>query len=350
MPRSPLHDRHTQLQARFVDFAGWEMPVQYEGVISEHMAVRKACGVFDVSHLGRFSVEGDGSVALLRSMLCNDADAIGPGRAQYTMALNEAGGVIDDIIIWRWAESDYWVLPNGANFDDVVGDFQAAAAEGVTIAEVRSGTVLLAVQGPRAPEVMEKALGTVPGRFRLAETQFGGETIRLAGTGYTGERGAEVAAPLSVAGALLDALLSAGAIACGLGARETLRLEMGYPLWGQDLDERTTPLEAGLGWVVDWEHEYRGRSALDAQRADGVPKALIGFAVEGRQIPRHDYPMRSGDSTGVVTSGNYSPVLEHGIGMGYLSPPANDAQEVEIEIRGRWVEARITDTPFIKKG
>jgi aminomethyltransferase len=347
MPRSPLHDRHESLGARFTHFGAWEMPVQYAGVLAEHEAVRTGAGVFDVSHLGRFRVSGTGAADLLRRELCADVATIAPGRAQYTMALNDRGGVEDDIIVW-WLDDEYfWVLPNGANFAEVLDRFASAAPEGTEVAATQDITVLLAVQGPAAPGIVEKVLGSVPRRFRVEIGEYREMPVWAAGTGYTGERGAEIAVPLTHAGDLFDDLIAAGATPCGLGARDTLRLEMGYPLWGQDLDETTTPLEAGLEWVVDWDHDFVGREALEAQRRDGLPRRMVAFRTGGRAIPRHGYPIRSGASTGTVASGNFSPGLGCGIGMGYLAPPSDDGV-VEVQIRGEWIPAEVVDPPFIE--
>ena len=347
MPASPINELHVRLDARFTDFGGWEMPVQYTGVIDEHNAVRDSVGVFDVSHLGRFDVSGDGATELVREQLCNDVTKIDAGRAQYTMALNEAGGVVDDIIVWRYAEEGYWVMPNGTNFDEILDRFVASGAAGVEA--VRSETILAAVQGPTSPGVVEAVIGAMPGRFRVIEGEFGGSWFRAGGTGYTGERGAEIAVPASSGEALFMAIMEAGAVPCGLGARDTLRLEMGYPLWGQDLDETTTPLEADLGWVIDWDHDFVGKGALESQRTGGVPKQLVAFACEDRQIPRQGHRLRAGDSAGTVTSGNFSPTLGHGIGMGYVSPPPAEGDLIEVEIRNDWVPADRVDPPFIDR-
>ncbi len=347
MPGTPLRSEHEALGARFTDFGGWEMPLQYQSVIAEHMAVRQSVGVFDVTHLGRFHLSGPGATAAIGRELCNDITKIKPGRAQYTMALNESGGVVDDIIIWRFAEDDYWVMPNGVNFDDLLARFTASSdAQAVP---VRSDTVLLAVQGPDSAEVLEAAIGLVPGRFRVETGEFAGGPMWTAGTGYTGERGAEVAVPNENGAALLRALLEAGAVASGLGARDTLRLEMGYPLWGQDLDEETSPLEAGLAWVVDWDHEFVGRGALLAQRDGGLNKQLVAFRTADRRPPRHGYPLRSGAATGVVASGNFSPVLEVGIGMGFISPPIADRSPLELEVRGKWQAVEMVNPPFLDR-
>ncbi len=348
MPVSPLHSFHERLGARFTDFGGWTMPVQYEGVIAEHMAVRRGVGVFDVSHLGRFAVTGAGATEIVRVQLCNDIAHITPGRAQYTMALNERGGVVDDIIVWRFADDDYWIMPNGTNFDVILERFRAGSGDGVTVEPVRDATALVAVQGPDSPEVVRRVLGSMPGRFRVETGTFEDHPFWAAGTGYTGERGAEIAVPLAAADALFGAIVDAGATPCGLGARDTLRLEMGYPLWGQDLDEETTPLEAGLEWVVAWDHEFVGKEALERQRREGLAKRLVAFETEGRKIPRHGHALRGGVSHGTVTSGNFSPILERGIGMGYLSPPY-DGDSVEVRIRKDWVEAEVVTPPFVTR-
>lgn len=347
MPTTALRSAHEALGARFTDFGGWEMPLQYEGVIAEHTAVRTAVGVFDVSHLGRFRLSGPGATAAINQQFCNNVSHIEPGQAQYTMALNESGGVVDDIIIWRFAEDDYWVMPNGVNYEDLVARFESA---GEANAEAnQSDTVLLAVQGPSSVQILEQVIGIVPNRFRVLVGEFRGGPMWVAGTGYTGEKGAEIAVPAAQAEALLQALLEAGGIPCGLGARDTLRLEMGYPLWGQDLDEATSPLEAGLGWVVDWDHDFVGKAALRSQEEVGVAKRLVAFRTADRRPPRHGYRLRAGESHGEVTSGNYSPVLGIGIGMGYLSPPMTADVPLEMEVRGHRVPVTPTDLPFVER-
>lgn len=345
MPDTPLRAAHERLGARFTDFGGWEMPLSYDGVIAEHMSVRESVGVFDVTHLGRFRLTGPEATATVRRQLCNDVAKIDAGRAQYTMALNDTGGVVDDIIVWRLDQNDYWIMPNGVNFDELLGRF--IAEPGVIATPLRDETVLLAVQGPNSARVLEKALGVVPGRFRVVTGEFAGDEMWAAGTGYTGERGAEVAVPKENAEALLAAILEAGANPCGLGARDTLRLEMGFPLWGQDLDEQTTPLEAGLAWVVAWDHDFVGKVALLLQRDTGVEKELVAFKTRDRRPPRHGYPLRAGVASGTVASGNFSPVLELGIGMGYLSPPPTQDSEVELEVRGKWLTVDRVKPPFI---
>jgi aminomethyltransferase len=322
------------------------MPVQYEGVLAEHTATRNDAGLFDVSHLGRFEVAGEGATELLRFQLCNDIALIEPGRAQYTMALNNSGGVEDDIIVWRLDEERFWVMPNGTNFDGIIERFTSAAPSGMEIFDVRERTALLAVQGPQAPQIIESVLGIVPKRFRVVSGEFDGHEVIAAGTGYTGERGGELCIPNEGAPALWRALVDAGATPAGLGARDTLRLEMGYPLWGQDLDPSTSPLEAGLGWVVAWDHDFVGREALELQR-QRTQKELIAFSTEGRAIPRKGYAVAAGDSTGTVTSGNFSPTLKHGIGLAYLSPPPTEDAELTVTIRGVAVPAERVTLPFL---
>jgi len=349
MPTTPIRSSHEALGARFTDFGGWEMPLQYEGVIAEHNAVREAAGIFDVTHLGRFEVAGGGAVELLQKMLCNDIAKISPGRAQYTMALTESGGVEDDIIVWWVDDERLWVMPNGVNFGEIMARFEAAAPEDTLVRPLREQTVLLAVQGPQAPSIVEAVLGGVPGKFRVARGNWGKDWFVAAGTGYTGEPGAEICVSEGDGAELWEALVAAGAAPCGLGARDTLRLEMGYPLWGQDLDESTSPLEANLGWVVDWDHDFLGKDALVAQRSSGLDRQLVGFTIAGRRPPRPGYELRAGDSTGTVTSGNFSPVLGHGIGMGYLSPPIGGSASLEVSLRGSWTPATVTKPPFVKK-
>lgn len=340
MSRSPLHERHAELGARFVDFGGWEMPVQYESVLAEHRAVREGVGVFDVTHLGRLSVTGSGATEVLRSLFTNDVSRYEPGRTHYTMLLEENGGILDDIVIWRWDEDEYWVMPNAANVPVVSAAIRAGGA--VEVHDLQPETVMLAVQGPAAPDLIERVLGDRPRRFRTFEAG----DVRGAGTGYTGESGGELCLEASKAREMLDRILEAGAVPCGLGARDTLRLEAGLALWGSDIDATTTPLEAGLDFAVDWDHDFTGRAALERQRDEGVDRRLTGLVMGERGIPRHGYRVRSGSSEGEVTSGNLSPVLDKGIALAYLSPPVEVGAPAEVEIRDRWLQAQIANPPF----
>lgn len=337
--RSPLHEQHEELGARFVDFGGWEMPVRYGSTLAEHRAVRSEVGVFDVSHLGRLSVEGPDVVSSLRRLFSNDASSLQPGRTQYTLLLNDRGGIVDDILVWRWSETSLWVLPNAANSDKVA---DAIRALGPDVRDLREDTAFLAVQGPKAPATIEGVVGDAPERFRTAVH----DRIRMAGTGYTGERGGEICLPVEQAVTVWNALIQAGASPCGLAARDTLRLEAGLPLWGNDIDETTTPLEAGLDFAVDWNHDFPGKEALVRQRAGGVPRRLVGLVTEERVIPRPGYDVRSGSSAGKVTSGNLSPMLDTGIALAYLSPPIGAGREVEVKVRDRWVPGKSVRPPF----
>jgi len=345
MRRSPLHHLNEALGARFVDFGGWEIPVQYESVLAEHGAVRSGVGLFDVTHLGRFALSGEGAHDAIRRLLCNDIDRVEPGRCQYTMILNPAGGVIDDLIVWWRAPDDYWVMPNAANHDRVMAAF--AGEPGCQVEDLQATTVFLAVQGPDAPRLIEEVVGSVPGRFRniAVENEYG--KASLAGTGYTGEAGAEICVDPATGGRLMQALVEAGATPCGLGARDTLRLEAGLALWGEDIDETTTPLEANLGFAVSLDHEFVGREKIVDQTENGVERRLAGFILEERGIPRHGHDVRSGSGgAGTVTSGNISPMLDTGVGLAYVSPPAEVGEEIEVNIRNRWVPGRVARPPF----
>lgn len=345
MRRSPLHELNERLGARFVDFGGWEMPVQYESVLAEHRAVRESVGLFDVSHLGRFALTGTGARQALSRLLCNDIDHIEPGRCQYTLLLNDRGGVIDDLIVWWRTESEFWVMPNAANHERVMASFESEGY--VEVTDLQDETVLLAVQGPGAPALIEDVLGTAPGRFRNVTTEWGDGMVSAAGTGYTGEAGAELCVATPLGEELAKAFLDAGAIPCGLGARDTLRLEAGLTLWGEDIDESTTPLEAGLDFAVSLDHEFVGRDRLVEQSELGLERRLAGFVLDGRGIPRHGHVIRSAaGGEGTVTSGNLSPILQSGVGLAYLSPPVEVGDEIEVSIRDRWVPGRVVEPPF----
>ena len=345
--RSPLHSLNEKLGARFVDFGGWEMPVQYESVLTEHKAVRSSAGWFDVSHLGRFLWRGEGASTALNRLLTNDVTLIEPGRTQYTLCLNEDGGIVDDLLIWQWDDEFYWVLPNASTHTAMMARF-AEAFPLIEIEDLRTATAMVAVQGPEAPAALEGAIGVVPKRFRTYRAPLGSSVVHLAGTGYTGERGGEVVADPETAAGLLETLGRAGVKPAGLGARDTLRLEAGLLLAGQDFDTQNNPMEAGLDFAVSWDHEFVGRTALEAVREAGPQRKLVAFTLPGRTIPRHGYKLRTSGSSGVVTSGNFSPILECGIGLGYLSPPS-DAEVLEVEIRGNWEQARRVELPFLKR-
>jgi aminomethyltransferase len=329
--------------ARFVTFGEWEMPVQYTSVLEEHMAVRRRAGWFDVSHLGRFSVTGSGATSTLQGLLTNDAAGLEAGRSQYSLMLDERGGILDDLIVWKWADDTYWVLPNAANHARVMKAFVESGGA-VTVEDLRPSTVSVAIQGPEATDRIEQLLGFAPRRFRTSRGEFDGRPAWAAGTGYTGERGGEVVVPLASAPALVAGLMEGEVTPCGLAARDTLRLEAGLPLWGQDMDSSTTPLEVGLAFAVNFEHEFVGRAALVAQQSEGVPRHPVAFRTEGRRIPRHDMALRAGTSTGTVTSGNFSPVLGCGIGMGLMRGAADGP--LQLELRGEWLGVEEVRPPF----
>jgi aminomethyltransferase len=344
MNRSPLHDIHERLGARFVDFGGWLMPVQYDSVLAEHRAVRTEAGWFDVSHLGRFELSGPGSETALLELLCNDITAIAPGRTQYSLMLNETGGIVDDIVVWWWQLERYWVFPNAANHERVMAAF--ASEPGCEVRDLQLETVLVAVQGPEAPRVLEDLFGAAPGRFRTTDGRWGKGDVWLAGTGYTGERGGEIATDPDTGRAMAEALVETGVKPCGLGARDTLRLETGLPLWGSDIDESTTPFEAGLDFAVASGRTFRGSAALESRSLSAPVRRLVGFVLEDRGIPRHGYRVRTPGGEGEVTSGNLSPMLDRGIGLAYVAPPPALGESIEVEIRGRWVPGRVVEPPF----
>jgi aminomethyltransferase len=279
-------------------------------------------------------------------LLCNNLERISPGKAQYTMMLNEAGGVVDDIIVWWLGPDEYWLMPNAVNQNRVMAAF--SAHDDTQVTDLQMTTAMIAVQGPTAPETIVDVLEQEARRFSTTHFQWGGGPVWMAGTGYTGEAGAEFVTDPRTATLAAEALIRHGVIPCGLGARDTLRLEAGLCLWGQDLDETTTPLEADLGFAVDLNHDFVGKPALDAQREHGVDKLLTGFVLDDKGIPRHGHEIRSGQSTGVVTSGNLSPILGTGIGMAYMSPPVGEGDGVEVKIRDRWVEGTVRKPPFHK--
>lgn len=348
--RSPLDDLHRASGARMVPFGGWAMPLEYPGgTIAEHLTCRRDAVVFDVSHLGSVRLDGDAAAEALQARLTNDLAKIAPGRAQYTHLLDESdGSVLDDLIVW-WhpqttAGNDVFdVMPNASNTERVL------AALGGT--ETTRDRAVLAVQGPAA----RQRLGTVwpeaaaVRRFGVALTAWQGAACVVAGTGYTGEPGVELAVPVDVAASLWEALVAAGVQPAGLGARDTLRLEAGLPLHGHELGPGITPLQAGLGWVVAWtKGDFTGRAALERERATGLARHLVGLAVDGRRPPRSGCPILvDAEVVGVVTSGNFSPTLGHGIALGFVPPTVTVDGAVDIDVRGTNLPARVVATPFV---
>ncbi len=356
---SPLHARHEALGAKMAEFGGWSMPLEYagSGVVKEHTAVREAVGLFDVSHLGKATVSGPGAADFVNACLTNDLGRIGPGRAQYTLCCDErTGGVVDDLIAYLHADDDVLLVPNAANTAEVVRRLAAAAPAGVTVADRHREMVVLAVQGPRSDEVLT-ALGLPVDQdymaFGLGE--HAGHEVVVCRTGYTGERGYELLAPNAAAESLWDALLEAGAehgiLPCGLGARDTLRTEMGYPLHGQDISLDVTPVEARLGWAVGWSKpEFWGREPLLRQREEGPQRVLRGIVATGRGIPRpHMRVLLSADvPVGEVTSGTFSPTLRKGVGLALVAATVAADAEVSVDVRGRREVFQLTKPPFVE--
>ncbi|HEX9236782.1 MAG TPA: glycine cleavage system aminomethyltransferase GcvT [Actinomycetota bacterium] len=352
---SPLEGEHTALGARLGPFAGWLMPIEYRGTLAEHRAVRENVGIFDLTHLGEIMLEGPGALDTLQRTFTNDLSKVPPGGAQYNMLLNDRGGIVDDLIVYRVADLRYLVVPNAANEDKVLAALQAQAAD----ADVtrREDLILIAPQGPGSFKLVGALFADAPllGYMQCREDEYRGEPTIVSRSGYTGERGFEVWVPPDLAPELWRELLSRGeplgVEPCGLGARDTLRLEMGYPLHGNDILEDRTPLEAGSSWAVSFDKgEFIGRSALVRQRERGVPARLWGLRMLDRLIPRAHYPVLvEAEQVGETTSGTFSPTLRLGIGLAYLSPRDRfgPGDEVEIDIRGRRGRAEVVRPPFV---
>jgi len=331
-----------------VPFGGWEMPLAYpQGTIVEHLSCRSGAVAFDVSHLGTIRVEGPGALGRLQATLTNDLAKIGPGRAQYTHLLDDAdGSVADDIIVWWVSEERFDVMPNASNTSRVV---DAVGGQDVT-----GQRAVIAIQGPTARTLLEPVSPEAAGvaRFAVRGFEWRGADCVAAGTGYTGEDGVECAVPAEAAEEFWDAVLGAGIVPAGLGARDTLRLEAALPLHGHELGPGITPLQAGLGWVVSWDKPsgFRGKPALVAERGRGVARRLRGLATHGRQPPREGYSVLvDGVAVGKVTSGNFSPVLGHGIGLAFVPPDVEPGRTVELDVRGRRLEAGVVALPFVSK-
>ncbi|MEO5884945.1 MAG: glycine cleavage system aminomethyltransferase GcvT [Candidatus Limnocylindrales bacterium] len=358
---TPLAGRHAALGARLIDFAGWHMPVQYTSILDEHRAVRERVGLFDLSHMGELWVEGPEAASALAAAIVSDPARLTTGRAQYSMVCAPDGGILDDLIVYRLADDRFMVVANAGNAD-VVSDALAERLAGTrAILDDHSlATGLVAVQGPRSVDVLTALTDIDLSALRyyaIADGQVAGIPAQVARTGYTGEDGFEVFVDWAQTGALWDALIDpvvgAGGLPVGLGARDTLRLEAGMPLYGNELDRDTTPYEAGLGRVVklDKAGDFVGRAALEKVAADGPRRKLVGLVVEGRGIARHGYAVHVGERrTGVVTSGTQSPTLGVPIGMAYVAPAdAEPGTKLEIEIRDTRIPARVVPLPFYKR-
>jgi aminomethyltransferase len=342
--RTPLYDRHVALGARMVPFAGWEMPVQYDGVIAEHKAVRTDCGVFDVSHMGELEVEGPRARELLQALLSNDLDRLEPGQAQYTLLTNESGGIVDDLIAYRLDPFRHLLIVNASNRQADFEWIKEREIPGSDVRDVSEQYALLAVQGPRSLERL--GLEEAPA-FTFSEGEIDGIACMVNRTGYTGEIGVELLVPVEDAPELWDRTIARGAKPAGLGARDTLRLEVCYPLHGNDIGPETDAISAGLGWVCRLEKDFTGVEELRRIKEHGPERKLVGFVMEERAIPRQGMAIGGG---GEVTSGSHSPMLDRGIGLGYV--PADRSQpetKLEIDVRGRSRRARVVKKPIYSK-
>ncbi|GMV43034.1 MAG: aminomethyltransferase [Myxococcales bacterium] len=357
--RTPLHDRHVQAGGRLIDFAGWELPVQYSGVLDEHATVRGAVGLFDVSHMGELRVTGPDAIAAVNRVVTNDVSKLVDGQAQYTAVCHPDGGIVDDMIVYRVGPTEVFICVNASNRDKDHAHYREFLSGDCVLEDQGDQWAQLALQGPLAGATLagvfgEDLVAAMP-PFHFRDLRFGGAMVRVATTGYTGEKGVELYVAPDHAGALWDALMAAGAShgikPCGLGARDTLRLEMGYCLYGNDIDDTTTPLEAGLGWVTKLgKGDFVGRDALLRQKEAGVPRRLVGIELLDRGIPRHGYPIfAEGGAIGHVTSGTMSPTLKKPVAMGYVPTAfAAPGTPIEVEIRDRRVAARVVKFPFIQ--
>jgi len=348
--RTSLYERHAELGAKLVPFAGWEMPVTYEGVREEHMAVRTHAGMFDVSHMGEVEVEGPGALAFLQRVLSNDVAAIAIGGAQYSCLCAEDGGVLDDLFAYRLGGDRYLLVTNSANHDaDLAWLGRWSRDFEVSVRDVADRYAMLAVQGPHARGIVTAALGIdLPSRMRVAHARVGNRPALVCGTGYTGEDGVELLIDPEIAPAIWVELLDAGVVPCGLGARDTLRLEACFHLHGNDLSPERNPIEAGLGWCCKEATGFLGAEAVARARAEGTAERLAPFKIEGAGIPRQGNPVLVGDeAAGMVTSGSFSPSLEIGIGMAYLrNDLAEPGTEIEIDVRGKHRAARVASKPL----
>jgi glycine cleavage system T protein (aminomethyltransferase) len=344
LQRTPLHARHVALGGRMVPFAGWELPVQYEGVLAEHRAVRTDAGVFDVSHMGEIEVEGPRARELLQGLLANDLEKIDAGAAQYTLLTNERGGIVDDLIVYELGPFHYLLIVNAANAATDFEWLKEHEIRGSDVRDVSGEYALLAVQGPRAIE----RLGLLPARpFTFAEGTVAGIECMVNRTGYTGEDGCELMVMTEDAAALWDAVLERGVTPCGLGARDSLRLEACYPLHGSDITPGTDAIAAGLGWVCALDKDFTGVDELRRIKAEGPARRLVAFVMQERAVPRGGMRVLEG---GEVTSGSHSPMLDAGVGLAYVDTGlAEPGTDLTIDVRGRERRARVVKKPIYKR-
>ena len=356
LQKTALHSRHRALGAKMTDFHGWDMPLYYTSILEEHQAVRNALGLFDISHMGQVIVTGPDACRTLNHLMVSDISQVGEGRACYTLMLNPEGGILDDLIIYRLGEEDYLVIVNCGNRTSDVEWLHAHKQGQTTITNISEGRAILAVQGPRAEGLVGRLADrgvTAIGYFRFAHGAVAGVPALISRSGYTGEDGFELYVPAAETARLWQALLDAGAAdgvaPIGLGARDTLRLEMRYTLYGNDIDQTTNPLEAGLGWAVKpAKGEFIGRDAIERVRAEGPRRRLVGLEMADRSIARHEYAVvKDGRHIGVITSGSYGPSVDRSIALAYIEPAhAAVGTELAVEIRGQARAGRVVRTPF----
>ncbi len=353
--RTPLCEKHEALGAKMVPFAGWLMPVQYTGILNEHKSVRTACGVFDISHMGQFRVRGAGATAWLNTMFTNNLLKLTDGYGQYSMMLNERGGVIDDLIIYRTAEDDFFIVVNASMIDEDFAWLSSHKPAGVSLENLSSDYVGLAVQGPLCEEVFAKICpgASLPEHNGIKKITVEGDELIVCRTGYTGENGFEMFCPATQGVKWFENVIAGGATPCGLGSRDSLRLEMCYSLNGSDLSPEKTPLEAGLSWCCDLTKDFIGADVLRAQKAQGRPTALVAIEYTGKGAPpRHGYEVQLPDGTplGELCSGVLSPTLGKGVALAYVpAPHAKIGTAVQVIVRGKAVPAQIVKKPFLKK-
>ncbi|MBV5261969.1 glycine cleavage system aminomethyltransferase GcvT [Synechococcus moorigangaii CMS01] len=357
LQRTPLHDLAIAAGAKFVPFSGWEMAVQYSGLKVEHQAVRTGVGMFDISHMGKFQLTGENVMPGLQRLVPSNLARLSPGQAQYTVLLNDKGGIIDDVIYYHQGAYQGFLIVNAAttqkDWDWLTSHLEA---QGVTLTNISQDNVLLAIQGPQAEKTLQSFVENLDlaslSLFNHSQGNIFGETAFIARTGYTGEDGFEVMVAPTAGKKLWDSLIDAGVLPCGLGARDTLRLEAGLHLYGQDMNDETTPLEAGLGWLIHWQEkdDFIAKAILQSQKATGVKRRLVGLEMQDRGIARHDYPVLVNHETvGIVTSGTMSPTLDKAIALAYLPPALGKVgQAVTVEIRGKQYPAQVVKKPFYR--
>ena len=357
MPEVALHSKHLALGAKMGPFGGWDMPIEYTaGTVAEHTAVRTAVGIFDVSHMGKVRILGEGAYAFANSVFANDLDRIKPGQAQYSMLCNESGGIIDDLIVYLVNDDEVRFIPNAGNASTVVAELEKILPAGLTLENNHLKQGILAVQGPKSAEVI-RALGLPADHdyMAFADSTWQGHELTVCRTGYTGEHGYEIVISNEGLPALFDAILEAGKdygiLPCGLGARDTLRTEMGYPLHGQDISPEISPLEAKIGWAIGWKKEkFAGRDVLLKQKEAGAARTAVGLLANDRGIPRGHMEVKDADGNviGETTSGTFSPTLQKGIALALVKPGVAEGDVLTVDVRGRALSVTVTKPPFVQ--